>query len=193
MDALMTVKIPFIVSRQDDIALIESRASEPGETNRVNPSACPVPNAESAFTFETSRVPDTQVALLDRADDAVSQWLCRAKEVPHHMLASAKQIIYARHAMLAARYNPGFANAIIACGLIGVPIPVPGAMFIVAAPMVAAAELWRHFGKEKAFAPDMAAIKKVAAEFWAETLTLVGEVFANETLHGTLIHKPNRS
>lgn len=49
---------------------------------------------------------------------------------------------------------------------------MPGAAFIVAAPMVAAAELWRHFGKKKELSADMAAVKKVATEFWAETLKL---------------------
>lgn len=39
----------------------------------------------------------------------------------------------------------------------------------------------------------MAAVKKVAAEFWAETLTLVDDVFTNETLHAKLIHKPKGS
>ena len=56
------------------------------------------------------------------------------------------------------------------------PIPVPGAVFVVAAPMVAAAEFWRHFGKKKELSADIAAVKKVAAEFWAETLALVDDV-----------------
>jgi hypothetical protein len=193
MDARVTVENSSPISRENGTAVIKSPASEPGQTNVVDPAICPTPNPGSALTFDRTKVPFTHVTLLERTDVAVSQWLYRAKEVPTHMLARAKVIIRERHAMLSARYSPGFADAIIACGLIGLPIPVPGAIFVVAAPMVAAAELWRHFGKEKAFAPDMAAVKKVAAEFWAETLKLVDDVFTNETLHGTLIHKPKRS
>ncbi|MGA2232187.1 MAG: hypothetical protein ABSH22_14920 [Tepidisphaeraceae bacterium] len=192
IDAGKTVELPSIVRRKGDIAVIESRAPEPGQTNRVVPSTCPTPNPGSALTFDRTKVPDTQVDLLERADDAVIQWLCRAKEVPNHVVAKAKTIIHERHAMLSERYNPAFANAIIACGLIGLPIPVPGAIFIVAAPMVAAAELWRHFGKGKALATDMAAVKKAAAEFWAETLTLVDDMLASEKLRGTLINESKR-
>ena len=177
LDALMTVNIPPLAGRkQNNIALDTSRASEFGQINVIDPLTLPKLHPVDALTFDTTKVPDTHLALLRKVDGAVSQWLNWAEQVPGHLLVKARRVIRAKYAMLSARYNPGFADAIIACGLIGLPIPVPGAVLIVAAPLVAAAELWRHFGKEKELAPDMAAVKKVAAEFWAETLALVDDV-----------------
>jgi len=160
---------------------VPSRASELGQINVIDPLTLPKHHPVDDLTLDTTKVPDTHVALLRKVDGAVIKWLNWAEEVPGHLLVKARGVIHSQYAVLSARYNPGFADAIIACGLIGLPIPVPGAAFIVAAPLVAAAELWRHFGKEKELAPDMAAVKKVAAEFWADVLTLVGDV-TNQTL-----------
>lgn len=71
-------------------------------------------------------------------------WLERAKKVPRAALNAAMSKVKAHYSSLSSRYGPRYAKAIIGAGLAGVPVPLPGASLLTAAPVMAVAELHRR-------------------------------------------------
>lgn len=72
--------------------------------------------------------------------------LDRLAAVPGQILEGVGDTIQAAHRKLKERYGSGAANAVIATGALGVPIPIPGAALATAAPALAVAEIGRQLG-----------------------------------------------
>ena len=85
------------------------------------------------------------------AEKASKSWADRAKELPGEVWAAAKSKVKATYGKLEDRYGRPTAIAIMGAGVVGVPIPVPGASLVTAAPVIAAAELYRRFRGAKAY------------------------------------------
>jgi len=71
-------------------------------------------------------------------------WLARAREIPAKVYAKARLKVSERYAKLESRYGKKLALAIMGAGLAGVPIPLPGSVLMTAAPVIAAAEVYRR-------------------------------------------------
>lgn len=67
-----------------------------------------------------------------------------AKALPARLAAKVKDTVARKYASLSERYGPKYARAIIAAGIAGVPLPVPGSSLLTAAPVIALAELHRR-------------------------------------------------
>lgn len=72
-------------------------------------------------------------------------WLARAKQLPRQVLDKAVAKVKEKYTQLENRYGRKYAVAIMGAGLAGVPVPMPGASLIMAAPVIAVAELHRRF------------------------------------------------
>lgn len=70
--------------------------------------------------------------------------LSRAKELPRQILEKAVSKAKEKYGQLEARYGRKYALAIMGAGIAGVPVPVPGASLLMAAPVIGAAELHRR-------------------------------------------------
>lgn len=77
-----------------------------------------------------------------------------ARSLPAAAVAKVKAQVKAKYAKLEARYGPRYAKAIIGAALVGIPVPLPGASFAAAAPVLAVAELHRLVGSRVANAGD---------------------------------------
>jgi HK97 family phage portal protein len=81
--------------------------------------------------------------LHSKADQTAKGWSDKLKELPAKVATAAKDKVKGTYAKLENRYGKTGAIAIMGAGLIGVPIPLPGASLLTAAPVIAAAELFR--------------------------------------------------
>ncbi len=89
------------------------------------------------------------------ADEKAQSWLEQAKALPAAVVEKAKGRVQGIYSKLERRYGPGYAKAIVASGLAGVPLPVPGSSVLTAAPMIAVAELHRLLaGKGETWNPE---------------------------------------
>jgi hypothetical protein len=70
-----------------------------------------------------------------------------AVQVPHDLMAKARDKLKTTYGRLEHRYGRGYARAIVGAGLAGLPIPVPFSTALTAAPVIAAAEMHRALGK----------------------------------------------
>jgi hypothetical protein len=75
------------------------------------------------------------------ADQHAATLAGRAKALPAKVYAKAKAYAQAKYDQLSARYGVGYARSIMAAGLLGVPVPLPGSSLVFAAPVIALAEL----------------------------------------------------
>lgn len=83
------------------------------------------------------------------AHGAAKSWGQWAKEIPGKVAAAAKAKVADKFSQLENRYGRKMAVAILGAGIAGAAIPVPGTSLIAAAPLIAGAELYRHFrGKQ---------------------------------------------
>jgi hypothetical protein len=96
-----------------------------------------------------------------KADKVASTWLAKAKAVPAKALNAARGKVKSTYAKLDKRYGAKYARAILAAGLLGVPLPIPGSSFLTAGPIIAVAELHRALAKPAA---QPAAVKAQAGE-----------------------------
>lgn len=79
-----------------------------------------------------------------RCTTGASKALAFAKGAGAAVLAKVKGKVAEKYVKLEKRYGPTYAKAIIAAALAGVPVPLPGASFAAAAPVVLLAELHRY-------------------------------------------------
>jgi hypothetical protein len=70
-----------------------------------------------------------------------------AAKVPRELVHGAVGKVKRVYAELAQRYGPGYARAIIAAGLVGLPVPIPFSTALTAAPVIAAAEIHRALAR----------------------------------------------
>lgn len=135
-------------AREDAHALMERRVALEARMAGVNepPEAKRDPTAMEAATGDEFREPGVgkpgTPGRFGHSPDADS-WLAMAARVPAAALNTARTKVQAAHAKLAERYGEKYATAIVAAGLAGVPVPVPGASLATAAPVIAVAELHR--------------------------------------------------
>lgn len=125
------------------------------------------------------------------AAPAAKSWLGKLKELPKAVIKKARAYANAKYQKLKTRYGKGMAKAIMAAGILGLPIPVPMSSLITAAPVIAVAEIYRAI--HGAPVPDAAAslraeeaedaemtveeIKAAATEFMAD---LLGDEWAGQ-------------
>lgn len=89
-----------------------------------------------------------QVAREDKPatkSDLVASWAGYAAKIPAKAYHAAKTRVAAKYQQLEGRYGRSMAVAIMTAGVAGLPLPVPGSSLITAAPVIAVAELIRHF------------------------------------------------
>lgn len=72
-------------------------------------------------------------------------WASFGKKLPGRALAAAASKVKEKYGKLETRYGRATAIAIMGAGIAGLPLPVPGSSFLTAAPVIAAAELYRYF------------------------------------------------
>lgn len=87
-------------------------------------------------------------------DTPGNSWADRAKALPAAVLGKVREKVKAKYQQLEHRYGRKLAISIMAAGIAGVPVPIPGASLLTAAPVIAAAEAVRYFrGKPREEAP----------------------------------------
>jgi HK97 family phage portal protein len=124
--------------------------------------------------------PKNTASLHERAKATVKKWLGHAKKLGVKVMSKAKAAIKAKYQKLSERYGPKFATAIMAAGIAGLPVPLPGSSLLLAAPVIAAAEIYRLVHKDDE--PDIDEVWKAAQEFWADTLGEWKDANAEPTL-----------
>ncbi len=105
--------------------------------------------------------------------------LARAKALPRQAVDKAVRFAKAKYDQLEQRYGRTYAVAIMGAGVLGVPVPLPGASFATALPVVAVAELHRRFAPgshaETFASPDVTLspeqIRQLGRQFVAEVAT----------------------
>ena len=84
-------------------------------------------------------------------------------------VARIRDKVTEKYRQLEKRYGSKYAKAIIAAALVGVPLPLPGASFATAAPVLALAEMHRLFVRNEAVEPvEPVDIEQAARELLAE-------------------------
>jgi hypothetical protein len=86
--------------------------------------------------------------------------------------AKAKAKAQSSYAKLSARYGTKWAIAIMAAGIAGLPLPIPGSSLITAAPVIAAAELAKLLSRcDEAGCPELTEdeVEKLGAK-WIQQL-----------------------
>lgn len=125
--------------------------------------------APSPPKVDSSKLPASQVGLLAAAKTLAKGWITKIKELPQKLMDKARTVITKKYEQLSERYGSRFAKCVIGAGIVGLPIPVPFASLVLAAPVMGAAELYRKFMKDGAEI-DMDQMYKVAEKFWEDTL-----------------------
>lgn len=87
------------------------------------------------------------------ADEKSKTLVERMKELPAKVATAAKDKVAQKYKQLEGRYGRGMAIAILAAGIAGLPLPLPGSSLITAAPLLAAGELYRAFSSHRAHDP----------------------------------------
>ncbi len=111
----------------------------------------------------------------EEQSSTVGKWASFAANIPIKIAKAAKAKIAQKYDQLKGRYGSKFAIAIIAAGVAGIPIPLPGSSLLTAAPVIAAAEIVRALSKSaKAEDGDVELtdeeIEQLGEEFMAEVL-----------------------
>jgi hypothetical protein len=101
----------------------------------------------------------------------VAELADRVKHLPAAVAAKARAYVAGKYNQLAARYGRGYAVAIMGAGLASLPVPIPGAALLSAAPLLLAAELHRRLSgahaQGAALTPEQLA---VLGRAWVEEL-----------------------
>ncbi len=74
----------------------------------------------------------------------VEGWAVFAARLPKKAMQTAARAVQGKYEKLKARYGKKAAMAIMAAGIAGLPLPVPGSSLITAAPVIALAEAYRY-------------------------------------------------
>jgi hypothetical protein len=78
------------------------------------------------------------------ADSKVTRIIKAVGKVPGRLVKKARDKVQNTYTKLEGRYGKGYARAIVAAGVAGLPVPIPGSSAIFAAPLLAVAELHRR-------------------------------------------------
>jgi len=124
--------------------------------------------SSSSGGIDASKVPATESGLHEAASKAVSSWVGMAKNMPSRMLAVAGAKIKSSYAKLESEHGKKMAIAIIASGIVGTALPVPGTSLALPALLIGASRLYRKYaGKKEAEKElDMESVKTLAERFW---------------------------
>ncbi len=112
-----------------------------------------------------------------QADTLAQSWLDRAKELPGKAKDYIVAKVKAKYTQLESRYGKPMAIGIMAAGIVGTAMPIPGATIMASAPMIGVAEVYRLYkGGKKDAEPDVAKgvvddkrLHEIAAE-WCKQL-----------------------
>jgi HK97 family phage portal protein len=110
-------------------------------------------------------------------EEHLDSWAGKISKLPGKIAGKARDKAKGYYTRLSDRYGKKMAIGIMAAGVLGLPLPVPGSSFLTAAPVIAVAELVRHFQskKEKSMDgehPDLSEedIQELGAKYMAELL-----------------------
>jgi hypothetical protein len=112
------------------------------------------------------------------AEEIHTDILAQVKDVPRHLVHRAVGRVKHTYGILEQRYGPGYARAIVGAGLVGLPIPVPFATALTAAPVVAAAELHRALADKHLVQESVATVTLTA-----EHIQTLGKCWIEGLLH----------
>lgn len=93
-----------------------------------------------------------------------SSWLERADELPRDLYLKAVKTAKEKYEQLEARYGRPAAVAIMAAGIAGTAVPLPGTTFVAVAPVVALAEIHRAVSRHISSPQDLVALPGQALE-----------------------------
>jgi hypothetical protein len=113
-----------------------------------------------------------------QAEEIHSSLLTKVEEVPRHLVHRAVGKVKDTYGVLAQRYGPGYARAIIGAGLVGLPMPIPFSTALTAAPVLAAAEVHRALADKHVLQQSAAAVTLTA-----EHIQTLGKHWIEELLH----------
>lgn len=88
-----------------------------------------------------------------KADSRARRIVKRLRGLPAAAVSKARAKVASAYGKLSARYGTGYARLIVAAGVAALPVPLPGASFAAAAPVLAVAELHRRLARRNRPAP----------------------------------------
>ncbi len=124
--------------------------------------------------------PEPKATAPASADRKAVGILARVKSVPKAALSQARNKVATTYRKLESRYGPRYAKAIVAAGLAGVPLPLPGASFATAGPVLAVAELHRRLSAKRNGANPIYESRKFAEEMSAAEIDRLGRQFVRD-------------
>jgi hypothetical protein len=104
--------------------------------------------------------------------------LAQVEGVPRHLVHGAVGKVKHTYGILAQRYGPGYARAIVGAGLVGLPLPIPFSTALTAAPILAAAEVHRALADKHLLQEGVATVALTA-----EQIQTLGKHWIEELLH----------
>lgn len=120
--------------------------------------------------------------LLSKAGDKAADLAKLGGSLSAKVARAATDKVKAKYGKLQDRYGKGMAIAILAAGIVGLPMPVPGSSLLLAAPLIAAGELYRglHRSRRDDEDPDDYTVEELLAlgQKWMEDI--IKEWAANE-------------
>jgi hypothetical protein len=116
------------------------------------PGRCPKPGGEAGTEQGSGNgngkrpakpaAANSHDAIHSAAIPKAQSWLEKAKEVPGKVMARAKAKVATVFGRFEKRYGRKTAIAIVAAGILGTAVPLPGTSFLAAAPIIGMAELY---------------------------------------------------
>jgi hypothetical protein len=100
--------------------------------------------------MSTDPVPPAPESTPATFESAVQAWLSRSQELPRQLLLLGVARVKKRYKQLEARYGKDYAMAILAAGIVGTAVPLPGTSLLAAAPVIALAETHRAMAPRNA-------------------------------------------
>lgn len=104
-------------------------------------------------------------SLKSAADTKAASIIDRLKSIPATILATVRAKVAAAYEKLTARYGKTYARLAVAAGVAGLPVPLPGASVMMAAPVLAIAELHKQLGELVGTVDDPGALREAARWF----------------------------
>jgi len=149
------------------------------ERERMHESCDPNQSGPGHHDSETGHPcsPGGKEATAPDPEEHAKGWLARAREIPAKVYAKARLKVSEKYSQLESRYGRKLALAIMGAGLAGVPIPLPGSVLMTAAPVIAAAEVYRRLAGAGA-----RPVKEAAPELSPEEVGRLGREWMKEIL-----------
>ena len=116
---------------------------------------------------------------VDRVADSKAGRILRAiGKLPGKVVKQAREKVASTYSKLEGRYGKGYARAIVAAGVAGLPVPLPGASVAMAAPLLAVAELHRRIrGTPQPANLDPGVVKKGSSWFLGRIFGKIRDTF----------------